>query len=45
MRGMARENGMGPVVLPRVGLRSEVLHLRKLLPGAGLLRREVPDAG
>ena len=33
---------MGPVVLPRVGLRSEVLHLRKLLPGAGLLRREVP---
>ncbi len=33
---------MGPVVLPRVGLRGEVLHLWKLLPGAGLLRREVP---
>ena len=33
---------MGPVVLPRVGLRSDVLHLRELLPGAGLLRREVP---
>ena len=33
---------MGPVVLPRVGLRSDVLHLPFLLPGAGLLRGEVP---
>ena len=33
---------MGPVVLPRLGLRGDVLHLRELLPGAGLLRREVP---
>ena len=40
--GYGPRNGMGPVVLPRVGLRGEVLHLRKLLPGAGLLRREVP---
>ena len=29
-------------VLPRVGLRSDVLHLPFLLPGAGLLRGEVP---
>ena len=40
--GYGPRNGMGPVVLPRVGLRGDVLHLRKLLPGAGLLRREVP---
>ena len=40
--GHGPRNGMGPVVLPRLGLRGDVLHLRKLLPGAGLLRREVP---
>ena len=33
---------MGPVVLPRLGLRGDVLHLRELLPGAGLLRRAMP---
>ena len=31
--GYGPRNGMGPVVLPRVGLRGEVLHLRELLPG------------
>ena len=40
--GYGPRNGMGPVVLPRVGLRGDVLHLRKLLPGAGLLRGGVP---
>ena len=40
--GYGPRNGMGPVVLPRLGLRGDVLHLRELLPGAGLLRREVP---
>ena len=40
--GYGPRNGMGPVVLPRVGLRSDVLHLSFLLPGAGLLRGEVP---
>ena len=40
--GYGPRNGMGPVVLPRVGLRSDVLHLPFLLPGAGLLRGEVP---
>ena len=33
---------MGPVVLPRVGLRGDVLHLRLLLSGAGVLRGGVP---
>ena len=33
---------MAPVVLPRLGLRGDVLHLPFLLPGAGLLRGEVP---
>ena len=31
--GYGPRNGMGPVVLPRVGLRSDVLHLPFLLPG------------
>ena len=35
-------SGLAPVGLPRLGLRGDVLHLRELLPGAGLLRREVP---
>ena len=35
-------SGLAPVVLPRLGLRGDVLHLRKLLPGAGLLWRAVP---
>ena len=40
--GYGPRNGMAPVVLPGVGLRGDVLHLRLLLPGAGLLRRGVP---
>ena len=40
--GYGPRSGMGPVVLPRLGLRGDVLHLRELLPGAGLLRGGVP---
>ena len=37
-----QRSGVARVVLPRVGLRGDVLHLRELLPGTGLLRGWVP---
>ena len=37
-----QRSGVATVVLPRVGLRGDVLHLRFLLSGAGLLRRALP---
>ncbi len=37
-----QRSGVTAVVLPWVGLRGDVLHLQFLLPGAGLLRGEVP---
>ena len=36
-------SGVARVVLSRVGLRGDVLHLRFLLPGAGLLRGWLPE--
>ena len=38
-----QRSGVATVVLPRVGLRGDVLHLRFLLSGAGLLRRALPE--
>ena len=37
-----QSNGVATVVLPRVGLRGDVLHLRELLSGTGLLRGWLP---
>ena len=37
-----QRSGVSTVVLSRVGLRSDVLHLQELLSGAGLLRGWVP---
>ena len=41
MRGYG-PSGLATVVLPRVGLRGDVLHLQLLLSGAGVLRGGVP---
>ena len=36
--GYGQRSAVAAVVLPGVGLRGDVLHLQRLLPGAGLLR-------
>ena len=38
-----KENGMGPAALPGCGVHDGVLYLPFLLPGAGLLRRHLPE--
>ena len=40
--GRGRKSAVAAVVLPRAGMRGDVLHLPFLLPGAGLLRRPMP---